>query len=258
MTDFIADSLSSRLDVEWNDAVLYTPYQNQQSLLYEYADCVAVRAFLKMAELPVRLEERPNAEFMSPTGKVPFLRLQSLLIAEFFPIVDFVARRGVKLSAGLTDAQRADMHAHMALFEEVLKNIEIYMMWIDKRNYTQVTKCRYGSVYMWPLNIILPLMKKREMNNHLVALEWKSKTQECIIDLADRCFRSISSKLAHNDFILGSSPTELDALAFGHLYTILTTELPNMELTHCLRRYSNLTEFCQRIDKQYFMPQREI
>ncbi|VDN41665.1 unnamed protein product [Gongylonema pulchrum] len=59
------------------------------------------------------------------------------------------------------------------------------------------------------------------------------------------------------NYFLGDSPTELDALAFGHLYTILTTELPNMELTNCLRRYANLTEFCQRIDKQYFAPKSD-
>lgn len=51
---------------------------------------------------------------------------------------------------------------------------------------------------------------------------------------------------------MGSSPTELDALAFGHLFTILTTELPYTELVNCLRRYSNLTDFCKRIDEKYF------
>ncbi|VDN01419.1 unnamed protein product [Thelazia callipaeda] len=254
MTDLVADSLSSKLDVEWSDAALFTPCHNEQALLYEYADCLAVQAFLKMAELPVHLEERPNAEFMSPSGKVPFLKLQTILIPGFQPIVDFVAKRGVNLSAGLTDAEQADMYAHMALLEEMLRNIEIYMMWIDNRNYWQVTENRYGSVYSWPLNVILPRLKRREMSRYLNALGWKNKSEECIIDLADRCFKSISSKLASNDYFLSKSPTALDALAFGHLYTILTTELPNMDLANCLRRYSNLTEFCQKIDKQYFTP----
>ncbi|EFO23963.1 metaxin 2 [Loa loa] len=252
MTDLVADSLSSEVDVDWNDAVLYTPYHTQ-ALLYEYADCLAVRTLLRMAKLPIRLEERPNAEFMSPTGKVPFLKLQSFLIPEFLPVVDFLAKRNVKLSAGLTDLERGDMHAHMALFDDILKNVEIHMMWMDKRNYSQVTKYRYGSVYLFPLNIILPRTKRREVSNYLTALDWKSKSQECIMELADRCFKSLSSKLDHNEYFFGDSPTELDALAFGHFYTILTTELPNMELKNYLRRYSNLTEFCQRIDKKYFV-----
>lgn len=34
MTDLVADSLSSEIDVDWDDAVLYTPY-HMQALLYE-------------------------------------------------------------------------------------------------------------------------------------------------------------------------------------------------------------------------------
>lgn len=51
---------------------------------------------------------------------------------------------------------------------------------------------------------------------------------------------------------MGDFPTELDALAFGHLYTILTTELPNMDLANSMRKYPNLTDFCRRIDQKYF------
>ncbi|VDM93931.1 unnamed protein product [Onchocerca ochengi] len=252
ITDLVADSLSSEVDVEWTEAELYTPY-HKQALLYEYADCVAVQTLLRMAKLPFSLRERPNVEFMSPTGKVPFLKLQSFLIPEFLPVIDFLAKRNIKLSAGLTDLERGDMYAHMALFDEILKNVEMYTMWMDKRNYSQVTKYRYGSVYLFPLNIILPITKRREVSNYLTALDWKNKSKECIMDLVDRCFKSLSSKLDHNEYFLGDSPTELDALAFGHFYTILTTELPNMELKNCLRRYSNLVEFCQRIDKKYFV-----
>lgn len=75
------------------------------------------------------------------------------------------------------------------------------MTWMDKRNYSQVTKYRYGSVYLFPLNIILPLTKRREVANYLTALDWKSKSQECIMDLADRCFKSMSSKLDHNELV---------------------------------------------------------
>lgn len=58
-----------------------------------------------MAELPVRLEERPNAEFMSPSGKVPFLKLQAFLIPEFLPIVDFVAKRVSNITLAISCVQ---------------------------------------------------------------------------------------------------------------------------------------------------------
>ncbi|VDK51946.1 unnamed protein product [Anisakis simplex] len=252
MADLVSDSLSAKMGDEWTNAAVFAPFQNQQALVNEYADCLAVRAFLRMVELPFHLDERPNAEFMSPTGKVPFLKLQDVIVPEFMPIVDFVSKKGVQLSGGLTDAQRADMYAHIALIEEVLKNAELYILWIEESTYSEVTRHRYGSAYSWPLHQILPMLKRREVNKYLSALEWRTKSLDEVIDEADACFKSLSLKLANNDYFMGDLPTELDALAFGHLFTILTTELPNMDLVNCLRKYSNLTDFCRLIDEKYF------
>lgn len=47
-------------------------------------------------------------------------------------------------------------------------------------------------------------------------------------------------------------PTELDALVFGHLFTILTTRLTNNELAERIKSYSNLLSFCRRIEQTYF------
>jgi hypothetical protein len=66
---------------------------DEQALLYEFADCVATRAFLKLVNLPFSIEQRPNAEHMSPNGVVPFLRLQSTLTPGFMNIVELVAQK---------------------------------------------------------------------------------------------------------------------------------------------------------------------
>lgn len=42
---------------------------------------------------------------------------------------------------------------------------------------------------------------------------------------ADKVFHSLAAQLGTQKFLMGDRPTELDALAFGHLYTILTTRL---------------------------------
>lgn len=47
-------------------------------------------------------------------------------------------------------------------------------------------------------------------------------------------------------------PTELDALVFGHLFTILTTRLTSTELAERIKSYSNLLSFCRRIEQAYF------
>lgn len=93
------------------------------------------------------------------------------------------------------------------------------------------------------------------MSTYLKNVGWGNKSIEEIVKLCDRCFRSLSVKLGQHNYFVGDQPTELDALAFGHLYTILTTELPNMDLVNTLKKYPNLIAFCRRIDEEFFAAQ---
>lgn len=47
-------------------------------------------------------------------------------------------------------------------------------------------------------------------------------------------------------------PTELDALVFGHLFTILTTPLPVNKLAEIVKSYPDLVDLCKRIEQRYF------
>jgi Glutathione S-transferase N-terminal domain len=53
------------------DTKLFMPYDVEQILLADNANCLAVQTFLKICNLPYKVEFRKNAEFMSPTGKSP-------------------------------------------------------------------------------------------------------------------------------------------------------------------------------------------
>jgi len=244
--------VSNPESADWIDAELYCPYQHEQALLYEHADCVATRAFLKLVNLPFSIEQRPNAEFMSPNGVVPFLRLQSNLVPGFSNIVDLVAQKGIKLTNTLIAAELTDMEALMSLIREFLIRAEMYFCWKDTANYNMVTRLRYSSVYFFPLNFILPPLKRREVLRLLRDIEWEQLTIESVIKKAEVCFQAISIKLGSNKYIMGNDATELDALAFGHLYTILTTELPSMHLANSLRKFPNLIKYCCDIDNEIF------
>ena len=50
----------------------------------------ALQAYLHMARLDFSLEMRSNAEHMSPSGKVPFIKAGKFVIAEMDPIVSFI------------------------------------------------------------------------------------------------------------------------------------------------------------------------
>ena len=55
---------------EWDpETTLYQPYEVEQIIMPDNAQCLAVQVFLKMLQLPFRIQYRMNAEHMSPTGK---------------------------------------------------------------------------------------------------------------------------------------------------------------------------------------------
>ena len=48
------------------------------------------------------------------------------------------------------------------------------------------------------------------------------------------------------------SPCELDAYVFGQLYTLLTTELPGVDVGYVVKKYDNLRAFAKRVESAYF------
>lgn len=75
---------------------------------------------------------------------------------------------------------------------------------------------------------------------------------EEIVEQCDKAFRALSSQLGTSAYLCGSQPTEADALLFGHLFTILTMQLPAMDVANTLKKYSNLIDYTKRIESEYF------
>lgn len=55
---------------------------------------------------------------------------------------------------------------------------ELYLCWAHELTYQSVTKKRYGSVYPFPLNHILPWRKRQEVLSELAVYQWHKKTIE--------------------------------------------------------------------------------
>ncbi|KAJ1519484.1 hypothetical protein ONE63_004770 [Megalurothrips usitatus] len=234
------------------DVKLYQPYEVEQILLPDNASCLATQAYLKMSKLSYTVEPRSNAEFMSPSGKVPFIQCGAFVVSELEPIVSFVASKGISLTNDLDNGQKADMRAYMSLINNVLANAELFITWCDAPTYKQVTKPRYGSVFPWPLNHLLCWQKKSSVTKRLHVLGWANKSLDDVFHEVDLCCSALSERLASKNYFFGDKPTELDALVFGHLFTVLTTPLPNNQLAATIRGYRALVDLCKRIEHEYF------
>ncbi|KAK9886256.1 hypothetical protein WA026_015769 [Henosepilachna vigintioctopunctata] len=235
-----------------NDVKLYQPYEVEQILLPDNANCLAVQAFLRMCQLHYDVEPRANAEDMSPTGKVPFIKCGAFVVSELEGIVQFVNNRGITLTDKLDNEAKSDMRAYMCLVHNVLEKAELYICWMDKETYNDVTSIRHGSVYPWPLNHIQNWSKRRSVMKNLKVWNWYDKTLEEVFQEVENACQALSDRLDDKEYFFGSHPTELDALVFGHLFTILTTPLPNNSFANIARKYPLLINLIQKIEKKYF------
>ncbi|EFA06445.2 Metaxin-2-like Protein [Tribolium castaneum] len=234
------------------DVKLFQPYEIEQILLPDNANCLAVQAFLKMCNLEFQVEPRANAEAMSPSGKVPFIKAGAFVVSELEPIVQFVNNKGITLTDKLDPEMKSDMRAYMSLVHNVMEVAELYICWCDKETYNEVTSVRYGSIYPWPLNHIQNRVKRAQVIKKLKVLGWYQKTMSEVFQEVENCCQALTDRLEDKDFFFGDKPTELDALVFGHLFTILTTPLPNSHIANIVRNYPILINLIQRIERDYF------
>jgi metaxin len=199
-----------------------------------------------------------NSEFMAPSGKrtkLPVVQIASFLAAEFEPIINLFEHKKMSLTENFDSDDKDEVVTYMSLVENVLTNTELYISWCDNTVYKEITKKRYGdSVYPFPLNHIQTFRKRRAVLKQLNFHDCKNSTFEEIVENVDRLCQTLVQKLGDKEYFFGQNPCELDALVFGHLFCIFTMELPASVslLKETINKYSQLTQFCSRIEKKYF------
>ncbi|XP_066593006.1 metaxin-2-like isoform X2 [Prorops nasuta] len=234
---------------------LYQPYEVEQILLPDNANCLAVQAFLKMCKLEFKVELKSNAEYMSTNGRVPFIKCGAFLVPEFENIVTFIGNKGTSLSENLNASDKADMRAYISLVNNVFYNTELYICWVDEQTLNNVTKPRHGSVYPWPLNHLLNWRKRNQVIKRLSVLGWYNKTLDEVFHDFKQCCMALSKRLEGKDYFFGDKPTELDALVFGHIKALIIPSTFSLahDLFTIIKDLPKLIEHKNRIENLYHL-----
>lgn len=109
-------------------------------VLPDYANCLTVKTYLKMCNLKFEVEERENAEFMSPTLNVPFIKVDNVIVSELDGIINFLNNRNIKLTDRLDKEQKINLKAYMSLIPNVIHLCELFVSWVDKETYEVITR----------------------------------------------------------------------------------------------------------------------
>ncbi|ODM93602.1 Metaxin-2 [Orchesella cincta] len=231
---------------------LIIPVESTQVLIHESAAILGGQAFLNIAKLPYIIRERRNATEISPNNKLPVLRCGAYVVSELEGIVQLAQAKGVALSDHLNATQKADLRAYMSLVHNVLGNALTFLTWKDKDVYEKYTRLRAGSVYNFPLRVIMPWYIRRRVVAQLALLNWAERSSEEVFHEVETCLIALSERLGEGAYFFGDHPTELDALVFGYLFTMITTPLPNKQLGALVKQSPNLVKLCQHVEKEYF------
>lgn len=158
----------------------------------------------------------------------------------------------------LSAKEGADTMAFVSLLEEKLLPALIYTLWVDAKNYVDVTRRWYAENITFPLNFLLPnRMHNQQLERLRVVrgdplLEPGEELEKELYRDALECMTLLSQRLGSHKFFFGDSPSSLDAYVFGHLAPLLKIKLPNAKLHHHLTSLNNLQQFCTNILVLYF------
>ncbi|XP_046888703.1 metaxin-1a [Hypomesus transpacificus] len=221
-------------------------------------ECLIVLAYAKFAGAPLKLHKN-NYPWRSPTGSLPALKTShNGSLSRPNDIIIHLRKQKYNADYDLSAREDADTLAFISLLEEKLMPALIYFLWIDPKNYAEVTRRWHADHMPFPLNFFLPGRMQRQQLERLrlirgeKELEASEETEKELYREALECLNLLSQRLGSNKFFFGDSPSSLDAFVFGHLAPLLKMKLPKARLQQHLQSLDNLTHFCSNILLLYF------
>lgn len=242
------------------DARLYQPLETEQMLLPELASCLAVQTYLRLCRLPFSKQSCANAEFMSPGGRLtrlPLLRVGKQLLSEFEPIVAHVVQVQPEqaLCRFLDEEQREQLATMVTHVENTCTLAELHSCFCSMQAYAVHTWPRNGAGHPWPLSMLRRYERKQDAERLLRVYQWHQLDAVAVEQQLHACLQLLDEKLQETQaeheqeqvFLWGKQPTQLDALLYGHAFTLLSIKLPKVQLAETVLKFPRLVALCQRI-----------
>lgn len=222
--------------------ILYQPSPTKQLLLYDMATSSSVLTFLKMKGIPTTIRSQANAEFMSENGRLPVVieREDDIPMCGFSQVFWRVTRKQ-NYAPNLLELSYMDW-VDMNFLEA-----ELYICWCHDQVVQDYTKPRYTHELPWPASTILFNRKRTQvMENIGVKYENFDKFLESFNEFMTNLNRRIGSK----KYCLGNEPSGVDALIYGHVNAISSSNL-HPKLLNAITRQRRVMNLSQVVDELY-------
>jgi len=216
---------------------------------------VKVDAFLKMTKLPYQVISGTHNMKKAPKGKLPFISVpgqgEELLIADSQQIFVYLTQNySVNLDGFLTKEQQAQAYLFTKSLDENLYWCLVYSRWVDDNTWPFVKRAFFGKMSA-PLCWVVPNMLRKSVIKKLHAHGMGRHSKMEILTIANASFDALSTLLGEKDYFYGNQPCSFDAAAYSILCQFISADVDS-EFNDKARSYTNLVDYCQRIEKEFY------
>ena len=213
--------------------------------------CLKLEVYLRMSGIPFRsvVDATP---FAGPKGKLPWIEHDGKRIGDSGFIIEYLERRfGCDPNATLSAAERGVARALRRLIEENLYWTMVYDRWVVDENWQMFRDVVLGGVPAALRAAVAAFARRgvrRQLTGHGIGLH----TRDEIHAIGCGDVAAIADVLADKPFLMGDTPTEIDAVAYGLLPNVMHVPIESPVKDAALAR-SNLVAYLERMRDRYFL-----
>ena len=209
-----------------------------------------LETYLRIVDIPYTgvFDSTP---FKGPKRKLPWIEHEGKTIGDSGFIIEYLEQRfGSNPNASLTAAERGIALSMRRLIEENLYWTLVFDRWMVDANWALTRQTVLGLIPA-PVRLVIAPIARRGVRRQLMGHGLGLHSPDEIHAIAARDIGAIADFLGDKPYLMGSTPTEIDAVAYGMLANIMLVPIASPTKDAAMRR-ANLVEYVARIRDRYF------
>ena len=212
--------------------------------------CMKLETYLRMCALPFEMVNSGDV-LKAPKRKLPYIDDGGTIVADTAFIIDYLKQRyGNPLDAARSPLQRAQATAFQRLFEEDLYWAVVQTRWADDAGWAKTREAFFAAMPL-PLRWFVPALARRGLLAEMRGHGMGRHSEQEIHAIGCRDVTAVADFLADRPFMLGESPSSLDATAYAFLANLLWAPVASPIQAHAQAR-PTLEAYCRRMKSRYF------
>ena len=188
----------------------------------------------------------------APSKKLPYINDNGVIVTDSRLITRYLQERyGYSPDSWLNSKQLAFASALQRLVEEHLYWISMYYRCMYSPENWWATQRAIAGPLPWGVREAIAMAYRNRFRRQVIAQGIGRLKSDDVFLLGQQDINTIAEYLADKPYILGESPSSLDATVFGFLSNLICVPIESPLKSYALE-HSALTTYCHRMMAQYF------